>query len=104
VAFATLTPGSKREVMIEGATILLVHVGPSVRAIDGICTHEGGLLVDGTLEDSNIVCPVHGATFDSETGGVVTDPDGVVPPVGMAKPLHRYETKVEGGVVWVDLD
>lgn len=104
VSLATLPAGSKREVMIEGATILVVRVGPLVHAVDGICTHEGGLLADGALEDERIVCPVHGATFDTVTGEVVADPDGVVPPAGVASPLHRYATKVENGVVWVELD
>jgi len=104
VSEATLPPGSKREVMIEGATILLVRVGPLIHAVDGICTHEGGLLADGTLEDEKIVCPVHGATFDTVSGAVVTDPDGVTPPQGVAKPLHRYATKVQTGTIWVDVD
>ena len=104
VGLATLSPGSKREVMIEGATILLVRVGPLVHAVDGVCTHEGGLLADGTLEEERVICPVHGATFDVVTGEVLADPDNVTPPQGVASPLHRYATKVEAGVVWVELD
>ena len=40
--------GAKREVLIEGATVLLVRLGPDVFAIEGICSHQGGLLADGT--------------------------------------------------------
>lgn len=88
---------------MEGATILLVNLGPSIHAVDAICTHEAGLLADGTLEGPNVVCPVHGATFDVKTGAVVADPDGVKPPTGVAGPLQTYPTKVEGGMVWVDI-
>ncbi|MCI4324590.1 MAG: Rieske (2Fe-2S) protein [Thermoplasmata archaeon] len=103
LALETLPPGSKREVLIEGATVLVVRVGPSVFALDGICTHEGGLLVDGTLEDEKIVCPLHGATYDTTSGAVLADPDGVVPPTGVATALQRYATRVDDGMVWVEL-
>jgi nitrite reductase/ring-hydroxylating ferredoxin subunit len=103
IALETLPPGSKREVFIEGANVLVVRVGPSVFAVDGICTHQGGLLVDGTLEDEKVVCPLHGATYDTATGAVLADPDGVVPPQGGAQALQKYPTKVDGGIVWVEL-
>ena len=103
IALETLPAGSKREVLIEGATVLVVRVGPSVFAVDGICTHQGGLLVDGTLENERIICPSHGAVFDTATGGVLADPDGVVPPQGLATPLAKYATKVDHGMVWVEL-
>jgi 3-phenylpropionate/trans-cinnamate dioxygenase ferredoxin component len=104
VAVAAFPPGSKREVMIEGATLLLVRIGPLVHAVDGICPHEGGLLADGALEQETIVCPQHGAEFDTVTGKVLADPDGVKPPAGGVTPLVRYATRVDGGIVWVDLD
>jgi nitrite reductase/ring-hydroxylating ferredoxin subunit len=103
VALETLPAGSKQEVLIAGATVLLVRVGPSVFSVDGICTHEGGLLVDGTLEAERIICPLHGATFDTATGAVLADPDGVVPPQGVASALQKYPTKVDGGIIWVEL-
>lgn len=104
IALDTLPGGAKREVFIEGASVLVVRVGPSVFAVDAICTHEGGLLADGTLEGERIVCPQHGAVFDTTTGGVLEDPDGVVPPRGVAAPLTKYATKVDGGIVWVELE
>ena len=103
IAPATLPPGTKREVTLEGATVLLVNLGPSIHAVDAICTHEAGLLADGTLEGNHVVCPVHGATFDVTNGAVIADPDGVRPPTGVASPLQSYPTKVEGGIVWVDV-
>jgi apoptosis-inducing factor 3 len=103
VALATLPAGGKQEVLIEGAAVLLVRLGPTVFALDGICTHQGGLLVDGTVEDERLTCPLHGATFDIPTGAVLMDPDGVTPPQGAATALPRYPTKVEGGIISVEL-
>jgi nitrite reductase/ring-hydroxylating ferredoxin subunit len=103
VALATLPAGGKQEVLIEGATVLLLRLGPTVFALDGICTHQGGLLVDGTMEDERLICPLHGATYDIPTGKVLADPDGVVPPEGAATPLARYPIKVEGGIISVEL-
>jgi len=103
VALATLAAGTKREVLIEGATVLLARVGPGVFAMEGICSHQGGLLADGALENEQVTCPQHGAIFDVTTGQVIADPDGVVPPTGIATALPKYPTKVEGGIVWVEL-
>jgi nitrite reductase/ring-hydroxylating ferredoxin subunit len=103
VALATLPAGGKREVLIEGATVLLVRLGPTVCAIEGICSHQGGLLADGTVENEQVTCPQHGAVFDVTSGKVVADPDGVLPPRGAATDLPRYATKTEGGIVWVEL-
>lgn len=104
VALATLPPGSKREVMIEGATIVLIRLGPSVHALEGICPHEGGLLADGAIDRDVVVCPQHGAEFDVVTGKVVADPDGVKPPAGGVTPLVRFATRVDEGIVWVEID
>ena len=50
-----------------------------------------------------MTCPQHGAIFDVTSGKVVADPDGVVPPRGAATDLQRYATKIDGGIVWVEL-
>ena len=103
VAFATLAPGSMREVNLDGAPVLLVRLAEDVHAIAAICTHEGGILVDGSLEEGRLTCPVHGARFDPRSGSVIADPDGIEPPEGAIEPLARYEVRVAGGMVEVDL-
>lgn len=103
VAAATMAPGSVREVMLGVSSVLLVRLGPDVRATEAICPHEGGLLSDGTLTGFRISCPVHAAAFDVTTGRVLADPDGIEPPLGRVDPLLVYPTRVVAGMIEVDL-
>ena len=103
VALGTLPPGTMREVNLDGTSVLLVRLGPEVHAVAGICTHEGGILADGSLAGARITCPVHGAVFDARSGTVLADPDGVEPPTGVARPIQRYATRVADGMVEVEL-
>lgn len=103
IAWDAFAPGTKRTVNLDGGTYLLVHLGPSVYALDGVCTHEGGILGDGTLEGNGVICPEHAAKFDVRTGEVLGDPDGVVPPQGVASPLSTYRTRVTDGMIEVEL-
>jgi nitrite reductase/ring-hydroxylating ferredoxin subunit len=103
IAAATLRPGAMREVMVGTTSIVVARVGPLVFSADAVCPHLGGLLSDGTLAGRRLTCPVHGATFDVGTGQVITDPFGVEPPEGAVAPVSTYPTRVENGMVEVDL-
>ena len=43
-------------------------------AIDDTCTHEGGPLSEGTLDEAEVECPWHGACFDVTTGQCLSPP------------------------------
>jgi nitrite reductase/ring-hydroxylating ferredoxin subunit len=61
-------------VQVNGKNICLVNVEGRYYAIGSICTHEGGPLVDGTLEGYEVECPWHGSKFDVRTGEVMSPP------------------------------
>lgn len=48
--------------------IMLVLIDGEVYAIDEACSHQGGPLEEGTLQNYTITCPWHGATYDVRTG------------------------------------
>lgn len=48
--------------------ILLSKVNGKYGAIEGICPHQGGPLIDGKIEDGIIRCPWHGHPFDPISG------------------------------------
>jgi 3-phenylpropionate/trans-cinnamate dioxygenase ferredoxin subunit len=73
--------------------VALFHVSGTFWAIDDLCTHDGGPLAEGVLQDHTIACPRHGAKFDIRTGAALTMP------ATRATPAH--EVKVEGGTVFV---
>ncbi len=65
-------PG-KMLVEVDDRLVALFHVGGQWFAIDDVCTHDGGPLAEGKLEDHAIACPRHGAKFDIRTGAALDD-------------------------------
>jgi 3-phenylpropionate/trans-cinnamate dioxygenase ferredoxin component len=80
---------------LDGARIALCNVNGKFYAIDDLCTHDGGPLNQGTLEDNLVECPRHGAKFD------VTDGRAVVLPA--VQPVRTYPVQVDGDDVKVDI-
>ena len=70
-------------------------MGGKYHALDERCTHRGGPLSEGSLEDGVITCPWHYGQFDFATGEV-RDP----PP---AEPLKNYELRVEGSDILISI-
>jgi 3-phenylpropionate/trans-cinnamate dioxygenase ferredoxin subunit len=64
-------------------------------AIDNVCTHDGGVLGEGELEECLVECPRHGARFDLLTGEVRALP--------AVFPVNAYPVRVVDGVVQVDV-
>ena len=85
-------PG-KLLVEVEDVLVALFHVGGEFFALDDVCTHDGGPLADGTLDDHTIACPRHGAKFDIRTGAALTMP--------ATRATRSHEVKIEGDQVLV---
>ncbi|HVX13924.1 MAG TPA: non-heme iron oxygenase ferredoxin subunit [Pirellulales bacterium] len=80
-------------VEIDDRLVVLLRVAGEVFAIDDVCTHDGGPLGEGELEDHTIACPRHGAKFDIRTGAALTMP--------ATRPTQAHDVKVEGDDIWV---
>ncbi len=91
-----LSPGECKAVEVEGHTIALFNVGGTFYAIDGICTHVGGPLGEGTLLGEVVTCPWHGAQFDVTTGAALRPP--------AESDERSFPVKIEGSDVLVELD
>jgi len=90
-------PGSVRVVEIHGRSLCIGQTEDGEwGAIDNVCTHDGGTLGEGELDDSGVECPRHGGRFDLFTGRVLA-----LPPV---RAVNAYETDVVGDEVRVRLD
>lgn len=87
-------PGRKL-VEIDERLIVVLHAAGSYYALDDVCTHDGGPLSDGVLEDHTIACPRHGAKFDIRDGRALTMP--------ATQPTVAHEVKVVGDDVLVRL-
>lgn len=80
---------------VDDRIVALFRVGGEVFCLDDVCTHDGGPLSDGQLEDHAIACPRHGAKFDIRTGTALTMPATV--------DTAAHEVKVEGDEILVRL-
>jgi nitrite reductase/ring-hydroxylating ferredoxin subunit len=55
---------SLKSFMVEGHETLLARLRGQYSAVDKRCTHRGGLLSEGTMEDGPITCPWHYRQFN----------------------------------------
>jgi nitrite reductase/ring-hydroxylating ferredoxin subunit/uncharacterized membrane protein len=66
---------------VRGMPVLLVRRGGHIYAIAETCSHLGGPLSEGRLEDSSVRCPWHGSCFSLEDGRVLEGPSVHAQPV-----------------------
>ncbi|MDF3129137.1 non-heme iron oxygenase ferredoxin subunit [Kiritimatiellaeota bacterium B1221] len=63
-------------------------------AVEIWCSHQRISLMNGDLEDHELMCPLHGACFDIRDGKHLSLP--------AVKPIKSYPVKVEGDKIFVD--
>lgn len=90
-----VAPGERIFIEIGDTPVVVFNVGGQFYAIGDICTHDGGPLGDGDLEDHHVICPRHGARFDIRTGEAVTLP-AVTPTPWF--PVRVVDGQIEIGV------
>jgi 3-phenylpropionate/trans-cinnamate dioxygenase ferredoxin subunit len=87
--------GTTKRTVVDGVPVLLCNVEGELYAVEDVCTHDGGPLDQGELQDCRIMCPRHGALFDVRTGAALTLPAVV--------PLETYPVRVDGDDVFVEV-
>jgi len=76
-----LQEGEVRTVRIEERDILLYRGDGFISAIEGTCSHAGGPLGRGSVEDGAVTCPWHDSRFDLLEGRVLRGPAQFSQPV-----------------------
>jgi len=74
VALAELPDGGKLAGHVGEQAVLLVRRGSDVFAVDALCTHYHGPLVEGLVVGDTVRCPWHHACFDLRTGEALRAP------------------------------
>ena len=59
---------------VAGQTIAIFNSGGRLYAIENTCSHRGGPLGEGKIEDDEVICPWHGSRFNLKTGAVLEPP------------------------------
>lgn len=81
------------QVDVGDEQVLLAKLGGQFYAMGEECTHEGGPLSQGFVEDGQVECPLHGSLFDLKTGGNTGPP--------AADPVQAYPVRIDGDDVLV---
>ena len=68
--------------------------GEATYTIENSCPHAFGFLHAGDIQHRKVICPVHAAVFDLETGQCLD---------GFTYDTKAYATEVRDGRVWVHL-
>ncbi len=82
-------------VQVDGTMILLVNLDGTVRAMQGVCSHEYFELDRGFLTGDTLTCALHLSRFDLDTG------EALDPPAEL--PLQTYPAVVENGEISLEL-
>ncbi len=88
-----LPEGASKLVYAGGAQVVLFNARGKVYALANRCPHANGPLVDGELDGSSVKCPMHDSRFDLATGQPLGGP--------ATRPVATFETRVEGGEIYV---
>lgn len=91
---ADVPPGEGRVVEAGGRVLALFNVQGRFFAIDNACSHRGGPLGEGDVEDGVVTCPWHAWRWDVRTGANVNNP---------AVTLACFPVRVEGDALVVEI-
>lgn len=92
---ADLPPGTTLEVIAAERVVALANVEGEIRALDGVCPHQGGPLGEGQLDGPILTCPWHGWQFDARTGRHCLSRTIVQP---------QFAVRVEGDDIFVHIE
>jgi 3-phenylpropionate/trans-cinnamate dioxygenase ferredoxin subunit len=87
--------GGSLLVEVDMVRVALFNLDGTIHAIEDVCTHDGGPLVEGRVVNGcQVECPRHGARFDIRTGAALSFP--------AFEPTKTYAVRVEGEDVWIE--
>jgi 3-phenylpropionate/trans-cinnamate dioxygenase ferredoxin subunit len=83
------------ELSEEVQVALFRHADGTFYAVEVWCSHQKVSLMNGDLEDYELMCPLHGACFDIRNGDALSLP--------AVKPIATYAVKQEGDQILIEL-
>jgi len=76
--------------------IAIVRKSNEFFAFEDVCSHDGGSISDGEIEENRVICPRHFAAFDMKTGEVLCMP--------ATEGLKIFPTRINEGILEVLLE
>lgn len=94
-----LPPGERLFLDIDDEPIVIINIDGRYFAIADVCSHDGGPIGEGEIDDCEIRCPRHGALFDIRDGRALSLPAVEDIP---AYPVRVVDGKIEIGLPAVE--
>ncbi|MEZ4736774.1 MAG: non-heme iron oxygenase ferredoxin subunit [Caldilineaceae bacterium] len=92
---AEIPAGGSKLVEVDDVRVALFNLDGEIYAIEDVCTHDGGPLVEGTVVNGcEVICPRHGARFNIRTGKALSFP--------AFEPTTTYAVQVDGDDVLIE--
>jgi 3-phenylpropionate/trans-cinnamate dioxygenase ferredoxin subunit len=92
-SLAQLQATMRLEGDVDGYRVRVASVGGTLYAFEDRCTHDDSPFDDAPIEDTEIICPRHGARFCVRTGEALSPP--------AYEPVHCFPVRVVGGIVQI---
>jgi 3-phenylpropionate/trans-cinnamate dioxygenase ferredoxin subunit len=92
-SLAELEASSRIESDVDGYRVRVAQVNGKLYAFEDRCTHDDSSFDDAPMEDTEIICPRHGARFCLRTGEALSPP--------AYEPLRIFEVRENAGRVEV---
>ena len=90
---ANLAAAQRLEGDVDGYRVRVVQVNGNLYAFEDRCTHDDSPFEDAPIENTEIICPRHGARFCLRTGEALSPP--------AYEPLRIFEARDNGGRIQV---
>ncbi len=80
-----------------GRDFAVMKVGDALHVLDGKCSHKGGPLAEGHIENGELICPWHKGAFNINTGKASKK-------TGWVTNINIYKTRVDtaDGEIYVE--
>ena len=88
--------GGVKVARVDDTPVAVFRLDDGYWAMQDLCTHDGGPIAEGTVEDGVVECPRHGAKFDVRTGAARAFP--------ATSAVPTYAVRVVGDEVQVSVD
>ncbi len=79
--------------LVANVDLVVVRFDDGASVLYGRCQHRGALMADGFVRGDDIVCGVHDWDYEFASGVSSYNPE---------ERLHKFESWIEDGAVWVD--
>jgi len=92
---AELPEGARLFIEVAGRSIVIFNLADKLYAIGDVCSHDNGPVGDGEIDETEIICPRHGARFDIRTGKATSLP--------AVLDIPSYPVRVTGEMIEIGL-